>query len=309
MGPPLKESIKKSLQSRLKMVRNRLVTKKNIFTGKWPAITYNRKVINLPRFNKYRRESATKVSFNKTNMPLNNQRYLVSQGNAVNQSWLTRQAAYIRSLSDYDFQTLAAFTVQSHKWIGRFMRTGNFPNQYRSSGTSHMVEPLAVQMQKLTGKPDASVYTNRNKALQIKAMELYARDLHRIIQNAPPVPATMYVYRGVNDDVFKGETGSIHHTKGFVSTAYMLKTAAIYGAPRGYNHHFNIHRIKVLRGSHVIAAAMVNQWNKEGENEILINSNSRYIVRARRIARRIVYQGNYRTESEDARITDVTLLP
>jgi len=307
--PALKKTLKNTLTRRLKTVRNRLSTKRTLNVNrKYPEMSASYSYFTLPRLSNGR-ENKAGISYISYNIPNKNAHgYLVAQTkNAVNQEWLDKQAEYIRGLSVYDRKTLAAYTYRSHGWIGRFLRSnGTFlPNveSYYNRTKPNQPKPLVPQIQKLTNNPTANIWkVKNNQELHRDALKLYERDLHRIIRGAPPLPATMVIYRGVAVDPFQGAIGSVHRLKGFASAAYLIKTAANY-ANRGFGSH-NIQRIKLMKGTRVIAASLVNKWDDEGENEVIINSDARYIIRNRNITRRLLYSG----KSIEAKVTDITVV-
>lgn len=263
----------------------------------------------------------------KNNVNVNLESYKVNGGNlvqnnvrtGVSQVWLKRQAAYIRGLSEYDFKTLLAFTHNSSTWVGKYERTGNLPNignYYDTFNTSVLnnankrkirskklmiLRPLVPQIRKILG--DAAANTNRlkNNSLHRKALDMYRADLHRIIRNAPALPATMMVYRGLQTDPFKGSVGTVHRVKGFSSTSYHASWGTYYARGRDAN----MQRIKLLRGTHVIAASILNPWENGGQGEIIINSGTKYIVRSRNVLRSVMQQGL----PKRMRVTDVTVIP
>ena len=288
---PLKTPIKKALKLRLKLVQNRLKTlnkNKSKFLG-------TKRSFILPRFDKKRVETTKSIKYTS----YNSRNIITNSDKSINQEWMYKQSNYIKNLSDYDFRTLSCYTVRSYGWLTPFMRFGTLPKRissYKSAFSGHpaMETPLLAQLEKLGGRALADV--TKNDKLHRDALQLYVKDLHRIIQKAPPVPETMYLYRGTTTDVFHGKIGAIQHLGPFASGSYLLNTALEYGKI--------IQRIKILKGTHVILASAVNRWKASGENEVIINNDSRYIIRARDIKRKIMTDKN----NIVARVTDITLL-
>jgi hypothetical protein len=61
-------------------------------------------------------------------------------------------------------------------------------------------------------------------------------------------------------------------------------------------------RITVLPGTPVLLVAGLNQWNENGEYEIMVNLGTKYLIRGRAV-KRIIWTGQKRT----TRVTDVTI--
>lgn len=130
-------------------------------------------------------------------------------------------------------------------------------------------------------------------------LEKYTKDLKRIIDGAPPVKKTMYVYRGTNIDIFKGQPGTVYTMKGFSSTSFDV------GHSLGYSTHGFI-RIKLRPGTRTILAAPVNQWNNKGEYEIILNKGSKFYISKRNVKRKI-FNGRLYGNGQTKFITDVTV--
>jgi hypothetical protein len=188
------------------------------------------------------------------------------------QSWMDAQNRYLKSLNEYDLYTAMSYTVRSHEWIGPWMRGSKTVKFTRPRG---FTKPLWHQCLKLGDKQNYDSFTVDKKMIP-KAMELYIKDLRRIIRNAPPLPRTMHVYRGTYSDVFRGKTGATHALGEFASAAYVPQR--VY-AGHGYT------RIKLLKGTRVLLLQGLNHWNNAGEFEILLNRGSKYIIRKRELKR------------------------
>jgi len=308
----LAKRAKKSATSWLGKVRKRLTQ---------PRVAGNvaARNIKLPRFGINRaRKSNTNVRWGALKV---NEGNLVQNGSSgVSQVWLRKQANYIKGLNDYDFKTLLAYTLNSSLWVGKYERTGNVPNIRNYYNTFNysvlnaankkkamrnlkwVTKPLLPQIQKILNDPTANIQRLKNNSLHRKALDMYRADLHRIIRNAPALPANMIVYRGLSTDPFKGSKGIIHRVKGFSSASYLASWGSYYA--RGGTEP-QLQRIKLLRGTHVIAAAILNPWETGGQGEIIINSGSRYIIRTRNVLRHVVQPFG----SERMRVTDVTVIP
>lgn len=241
------------------------------------------------------------------------------QGKDFDQEWFRRQSAYITKLSDYDFWAVQAHTNRSHSWIGPYTYKGNIPRFTSLGGSKHMT-PLWPQLRKMilngtyraevawvrqfkTSTSEKTRYDllTRNlssvpNSVKKDALELYKKDLKRIIAGAPKTKKKMIVYRGAGFDIFKGNPGHWYKLKSFCSGAYNVKHAAIYG------HLFT--RITVLPGSPVLFVAGTNQWGPEGEYEVMVNLDTQYLIRGRGVLRHVYYNGR---RAYDARVTDVII--
>jgi len=306
--------VKKTAMSWLSRVRKRLTQPRG--TGNMERVG---NIVKLPRFgvNRARKQNENiawnSYKLNEGNLVQNNARSKVSQ------AWLRKQAAYIKGLSDYDFKTLLAYTLNSSLWVGQYERTGKLPNisNYHTFNYSVLnaankkkamrdpnwvTKPLVPQIRKILNDPSANVQrVKKNNSLHRKALDMYRADLHRIIRNAPALPANLIVYRGLGTDPFKGSVGAIHRIKGFSSSSYHSSWGTYY--MRGSDPI--LQRIKLLRGTHVIAASIVNPWESRGQGEIIINSGTKYIVRARNVLRHVLNRG----APDKVRVTDITVIP
>jgi hypothetical protein len=111
-------------------------------------------------------------------------------------------------------------------------------------------------------------------------LKKYKNDLKRIIDGAPPVKKTMYLYRGTTNNIFKGVKGQIHTMKGFSSTAFNMSHALVYSSYAG-----GIIRIAVRPGTRVLLVAGLNQWRNDGEYEVILNIGSRFYISKRDVKR------------------------
>lgn len=226
------------------------------------------------------------------------------------QKWLDDQAKYIQSLNEYDYLTAMAYTVRSHEWIGPWLR-GSKMSYYFSFPSGHTY-PLYPQIMKLvkekySNEPWAKglnynsyIYSMRGKVpdkVVDEAFDMYAKDLYRIVRGAPPVPQTMYVFRGTLHNIFKGKIGQRHILDDFASTAYVPQRNY---APNNYL------RIKLVKGTRALLLQGLNQWNRFGEFEVLINRKSMYKITKRNLKRPVVNAPNAKTVTKKY-ITDVTV--
>ena len=242
------------------------------------------------------------------------------QGKDFDLDWFKRQSTYMSKLSDYDFWTVQAHTNRSHSWIGPYTYRGNIP-RFDALGTSTHIKPLWPQVRKmiLNGTYRAeetwvknfksetsekkryelySQYMSRMpNAVKKEALEMYKKDLKRIIAGAPRCKKKMILYRGSNFDIFNGNKGHWYKLKSFCSAAYKIDHATIYGST-GFT------RITVLPDTPVLLVAGVNQWDISGEYEVMVNIDTQYLIRGRGVTRHL-YTASGR--HDQYRTTDVII--
>lgn len=241
--------------------------------------------------------------------------------------WFKRQDAYVKNLSDYDFWTAQAHTNRSHAWIGPFLYRGSIPPSFPGTGgAGHIhIAPLWPQVRKMIledmitlrgterwkdawiedfkrmtsekSRYDLFCKNSYNLSSEAKrrALVMYRDDLKRIIAGAPKSRKKMILYRGASFDIFRSTTGHWHNLESFCSASYDLKHALAYEGG-------TMQRITVLPGSPVLLVAGMNQWEANGEYEIMVNLGTKYLIRGRGV-RRIVW-GGYKHMT---RVTDVTI--
>jgi hypothetical protein len=245
---------------------------------------------------------------------------LATRASDIDLDWFKRQDTYVKNLSDYDFWTAQAHTNRSHSWIGPFLYSGTVPSYLPGSDGKHIV-PLWPQIRKLildgtfmaaghyywvvsfkgftseTARYDLYKSNTRNIPTHIMklALEMYRDDLKRIIAGAPKSRKKMVLYRGASFDIFRSTKGHWHNLESFCSAAYDLRHALGYEGG-------TMQRITVLPGTPVLLVAGMNQWDKNGEYEIMVNMGTKYLIRGRGV-KRIIWTGHKRT----TRVTDVTI--
>lgn len=105
----------------------------------------------------------------------------------------------------------------------------------------------------------------------IHVMEQFKTDLHRIIDNSPPVTETITIYRGVNKDYFlNGEKNQYYKNNTFVSCSLNPYHSIKYTQDKCC-----LKRISILRGSKALLIAGLSHYN---EYEILLNVNSVFYI-------------------------------
>ncbi len=288
-------------------------------------IRMNTKTLTFARFNprtgRNHTNSTVTVKYANTN---NNSVLVVKNSCLPTQAWLHEQSNYIKNLNDYDFLTAAAYTVRSYEWIGEWLRTRAIPS-VSFSKPHGFVTPLFPQVKEIlsTRPPSFLIYDwvkrflnestnnvrqynyfhdNINRmpfALLRAALNLYVMDLQRIIRNAPPLPNTICVYRGIYTDVFRGQIGVQHKLKEFASAAYVPQRTY---APDRYV------RIKLIKGVRVLLLQGLNKWKNNGEFEILLNKDSHYIIRKRNLMRHVINNNNSNgNTTRQVEVTDITV--
>jgi hypothetical protein len=226
------------------------------------------------------------------------------------QSWIDAQSEYLKKLPYYDLYTAASYTVRSHEWIGPWLRSGVTPRFTVPYGHIVPLFPQIMQMKSThkwvkdiqTSQTPFQTYKNNLRYIppdiRTHAMEMYVQDLKRIVRKAPPLPRTMYVFRGLSRDIFKGKTGAVHKLDEFASAGYVPQTV--------YASHSYM-RIKLLKGTRVLLLQGLNKWSRTGEFEVLLNKDSRYIIRSRNITRPVLNYHMYVNRNKKIKVTDITV--
>lgn len=230
------------------------------------------------------------------------------------QSWIDAQVNYIKNLNEYDFFTAMAFTNRSHRWISPYLYSGNLNNVEFTKNNGSVVPPLYPQIRSLvfskrivTVEDMALLQRIFNKSFNIKSLnenflklayKLYVQDLHRIIKNAPPLPRTMVVYRGLDTDVFKTGMNPVQTMKAFASASYVPNN--VYGSS-------DYMKITLPRGSRVLLLQCLNSWlnskqKPKGEYEVLLNIGTKYVITKRNLLRPVV---NSNKQVRMRHVTDV----
>jgi hypothetical protein len=252
---------------------------------------------------------------------------VATRASDIDVDWFKRQDKYVKNLSDYDFWTAQAHTNRSHSWIGPFQYRGSIPSSFpgRHGGAHVHIAPLWPQVRELIlngtfkrrsgseGYRDAWIEdfkrmtsekdryelfchntNNLPSHMKLAALRMYELDLKRIIAKAPKSRKKMILYRGASFDIFRDQTGYWHTLNSFCSAAYNFAHSTAYGS--------TMQRITVLPGTPVLLVAGMNQWDKNGEYEIMVNIGTKYLIRTRDV-RRAGWTGN----KHMLRVTDVTI--
>jgi hypothetical protein len=240
----------------------------------------------------------------------------VTEDTSPSQEWIDAQSKYLSSLNNYDLYTAMSYTVRSHEWIGPWLR-GQKKSIYFSIPRNYTV-PLYSQVMKLAEKIKDPLLTRLINArnpfdvykdiinslptyIKTIAIEMYIKDLQRIIRGAPPLPKTIYVYRGLMTNMFAKKLGTRHTFGEFASAAYVPQN--VYAG----NSYI---RLKLLKGTRVLLLQGLNHWNADGEYEILINKGAHYVIR-KRYLNRYAYNRkgffNNKLYERQIKVTDVTV--
>ena len=255
-----------------------------------------------------------------TSPMVNDGTMVATRASDIDLDWFKRQDAYVKNLSDYDYWTAQAHTNRSHSWIGPFLYRKALPSYIPGSDGRHIV-PLWPQIRKMildgtfkheghyywvvafkdstseTARYDLYKSNTRNIPTHIMklALEMYRDDLKRIIAGAPKSRKKMILYRGASFDIFRSTKGHWHNLESFCSAAYDLNHTLGYEGG-------TMQRITVLPGTPVLLVAGMNQWDVNGEFEIMVNLGTKYLIRSRAVKRLLWVGHRSRT-----RVTDVTI--
>lgn len=322
-----KPKARKNVEKRLKLVLLRARVRRNQVRNSlrgWSSTTVSVPFCHAPATVPRKKCTSRSISlpvYTVGNPLIDSGSVVAMQAKDFDQDWFRRQSAYITKLSDYDFWTVQAHTNRSHSWIGPYTYRGNIPT-FRSLGGSRHMTPLWPQIRKmilngtyhgieanwvrqfreLTDEKARYDLLTRQlsavpSAVKRDALDMYKKDLKRIIAGAPKTKKKMIVYRGAGFDIFKGNPGHWYKLKSFCSGAYNVKHATVYGSL--------LTRIAILPGSPVLFVAGTNQWDTAGEYEVMVNLDTQYLIRGRSVLRHVYYNG--RRIYPDARVTDVII--
>jgi hypothetical protein len=318
--PKRRANVEKRLRNAVARVRARLVANRAPIRSATLTVPFCHAPASVPRKACTIRKAKIKVY----NSPVADDGTLVAtRASDIDLDWFKRQDAYVKNLSDYDFWTAQAHTNRSHGWIGPFLYRGTVPRYLPGTSGKH-IAPLWPQIRKLildgtfeTFTPtghyfwvDTFLGMNSETArynlyitniddippsIMKRALEMYRDDLKRIIAGAPKSRKKMILYRGAAFDIFRSTVGHWHNLKSFCSASYDLNHALLYEGG-------TMQRITVLPGTPVLLVAGMNQWDVNGEYEIMVNLGTKYLIRQRAV-KRVMWTGFRRM----TRVTDVTI--
>jgi hypothetical protein len=317
--PKRRANVEKRLKNAVARVRTRL--RGNNPTTSTMTVPFCHAPASVPR----KACKIRKATISVYNSPMVNDGTMVAtRASDIDLDWFKRQDAYVKNLSDYDFWTAQAHTNRSHSWIGPFLYKGTIPSYLPGTSGKH-IAPLWPQVRKMildgtytvrgtdrwrdawvddfrrkTSEKDRyDLFCNNSGQLtsDVKrvALNMYRDDLKRIIAGAPKSRKKMVLYRGASFDIFRSTKGHWHNLESFCSAAYDLRHALAYEGG-------TVQRITVLPGTPVLLVAGMNQWDKNGEYEIMVNYGTKYLIRGRGV-KRILWTGYRRM----TRVTDVTI--
>lgn len=315
--PMRRANVNKRLKNVAARVRERL-RPKNRPTSSTVSVPFCHAPASVPR----KACSVRYVDLRVYNSPLiDDGTMLATRASDIDLDWFKRQDKYVKSLNDYDFWTAQAHTNRSHSWIGPYLYRGSVSHHLPSGGPH--IAPLWPQIRKmiLDGSyiDRSNIWVDRFKAasgeserydiykrriqddiphsVMERALTMYKDDLKRIIAGAPKSRKKMILYRGSTFDIFRSTLGHWHTLGSFCSASYDL------GHALGYEGG-TMQRITVLPGTPVLLVAGMNQWNFNGEYEIMVNLGTKYLIRGRGV-KRVVWTGPYGKRT--TRVTDVTI--
>jgi ribosomal protein L24E len=304
--PPIKgltSPMKKKLVELAKRVKKRLKMKPAIYR---PVVTFKSKKITFKkitfssitgaRTKNSNYEKTLNIEYPDSKKVNSNTTMVVEENKLPLQSWMDAQAKYLEGLSYEDLYTVASYTVRSHQWIGPWLRGTGAPTFTTPYGHILPLYPQIVKLANMNYEDYKTYIKIMPKQVRDVLLTMYVKDLQRIFKKAPPLPRTMYVYRGIITDVFRGKAGAVHTLGEFASAGYVPQD--VYG-------HDRYMRIKLLKGTRVLLLQGLNKWHDHGEFEILLNKGSHYIIRARNVFRPVLNRP--RNTIRKKYVTDITV--
>ena len=318
--PKRRANVEKRLKNAVARVRARLVANRAPIRSATLTVPFCHAPASVPRKACKIRKAKIKVY---TSSVINDGTMLATCASDIDLDWFKRQDAYVKNLSDYDFWTAQAHTNRSHSWIGPFLYRGTVPRYLPGTDGKH-IAPLWPQIRKLILDGTFETFTatghyfwvdtflgmnnetdrynlyvrsigNIPQNIMKRALAMYRDDLKRIIAGAPKSRKKMILYRGAGFDIFRSTAGHWHNLESFCSAAYDLNHALLYEGG-------TMQRITVLPGTPVLLVAGMNQWDVNGEYEIMVNYGTKYLIRQRAV-KRVMWTGFRRS----TRVTDVTI--
>jgi len=98
------------------------------------------------------------------------------------------------------------------------------------------------------------------------ALNIYSKDLTRILKSSPKTTENMTVFRGVLTDTLGDK--KTFTTKEFISSSLAMEIAGAYSESK--NGKGRLQRIVIPKGSNVLALCIVNPFGESGELEVLL---------------------------------------
>ena len=252
----------------------------------------------------------------------------------LDSNWFRAQSKYVAGLPFDDLLTAASYTNSSQTFIGLYQHTGKAPARSSVLKQDNHITPLFPQLREVVDKIGSKAYVKtpyvdpnveQHKAIfgdktrtptarwdsfdvlimvdaftqpaMLEAVIKYERDLQRIIRNAPPVQRPIVVYRGTKGDSFEK-----HRTSTYVSTSFSSASFTTTHPFRFSNGGYQ--RLTLMPGTRALLLAGVNQWDKNGEYEILINKGEKYEFKSRNALRWVLSPYG---EFTQVRVTDIVV--
>lgn len=301
--------VKRSLLSAATKAKSRLnPTRVNL-----AQTNFNKKTFTVKSFANKNNVNGINIAVN-VNVPKKNafpsNHLMVNNDTLPTQDWINDQVRYIQNLDEYDFETAMAFTNQSFRWITPYIYGTKSLNRLEIplQRDPTFIVPLYPQIKKILSRKNQSTLSNTERFifgsyakyklyislsrhipndLLKEALDMYIVDLKRIIRNAPPIPRTMVLYRGLDLNIFGvgGLMPGAHHTlKAFTSASYVPN--------RGYGGNRYVKYV-LPRGARVLLIQTMNHWANingryTGEYEVLLNIGTKFVIEKREIRRPVI---------------------
>jgi hypothetical protein len=230
---------------------------------------------------------------------------------AIDYDWFDDMDKYIRSLSTYDAFTVLGYTYHSFDFINKYLiGKMTYLDLFYHSTYQIFYFPFYMQafklLDKVTFKTNDATYNHRGGTKPISdcgkeiknlglqkgytlfievmnhftfefwklVMDLFTKDLKRIIDNAPPVRKETVVYRGVKDNYFlKGAKNMYYQNTCFVSCTLSPNHAMSYLG----GNRCCFKRITLLPGTRVLFISGLSCY--PNELEIVVNVHSTMFIK------------------------------
>lgn len=268
----------------------------------------------------------------------------------VDLEWFHKMDQYIINLSSYDAFTILGYSNMSHLYINRYLRDKatykkTLYGSMKSYSYTNSYFPFYIQMFKLLNKLklekdiEYTIGSQRKKASEWlewckeknpkecydkivaimhsfpysfmkDVMELFQKDLSRIIQSSPPLEKELVVYRGVADDYFmRNSKNKYYKNETFLSCS--LDPYHSYGYMRDKTCCFK--RIVLLPGMRGLFISGISCYPREMEilvdvgTTMFINEYKPYKVYEKQSSKTDICFSS--SETKEIMIADIVMAP
>lgn len=124
----------------------------------------------------------------------------------IDYDWISRQIAYLNSLSEREKYIVYSYTVNGDKFINSYLRgtlTSDYANTLLDAAIRHSENPFRYQHEDTTTKSDIDSLYRSNI---IEYVKQFIEELKRIIGQSPRLTRQIKVYRGITNGLHLTDT-------------------------------------------------------------------------------------------------------